>query len=542
MPLNGVEVLETILRDGLQSPKVNLNKPSDVDKALEVARIVDELGYADYIEAGFAGSNTINDRIIREISKMGLKAKIAAFGQTRKPYTRVEDYDANPGIKSLLGLNTPVVVLVYKSWDHQVNSVLRTDLEENIRMLKDTVKFFVAQDRKVIVDAEFASSAFLGDPYDKIPNNFGYLLRTMKVAADAGASKLVLCDTRGILLPQHFNNFIGGAIDAIGNRLMLGIHLHQDHSMGDALTDMAFDAGLGHLQTSFAGTGERIGNASGIVMLGNLTSPYRYNKFELDLRGLTTSAQIVYRLLTGKELPPDTPFVGKDAFKHTGGMHSDGDLKDPNAYNGRRPEEFGNKQYFHLSLQAGRANFARILGLDKRDPLVERVYKAAINLMQEGYDFNEFPDFLTLTSARLSDGYKPPFQIVEIDVREKSTGTGLDDKSILEVDVQGKIYKRSIKGNEGEVDASNRILIEILSNHYNLPELQLIGYNAPDVSGYSTSKRVCAEVSYSTKNGDLTYFRMPHISHSVVDASVRAIASSLEYLILTGRAQPKTLK
>jgi len=537
MPLNGVEVLETVLRDGLQSPEIKrMSADVLIRSGLEIARLVDSLGYVDIIEAGFAGSSSETDTIIREAAQMGLNARIAAFGQVRAPHTHVEDYKANPRIKSMMDVNTPTVVLVYKSWEHQVRSVLRTTPEENLKMLEDTVRYLKEHGKEVIVDAEFASAAYLGKPQDGLKPNLEYLLGTMRIASLAGADRVVLCDTTGILLPQHIHPLIDHAANAVSSSSKVGFHGHEDHSIGSSLTYQAMLKGASHVQTSFVGTGERAGNASGIELLGLVTSPYQEHPVRMDLTNLKKTAEQVYKLLTGKELPKKTPFVGDLAYTHTGGMHADGGLKERSAYEGRTPEDFGNKSRIHISPQAGRGNIAAILKLDKREPVVERIYQAAMVAMQEGYDLND-GDLLQLIALRSQKDYVPPFKIVASDIGERSVGGSLEDSASLTVNVRGEVYTKTYEGHAGLVDAAATDLVKIISQHYELPQWRLLGWHSDAIDNEGTSQRVIAYATMEFKNGDSIKFKMPGISRSATIASIQAITHGLEYALLITNAQ-----
>lgn len=530
MPLNGVEVLETVLRDGAQSRDVHINSTGD---ALKIIKLIDSLKYADIIEAGFAGSSSMEDSIIRNAAQMDLNARVAAFGRTRAPYTPVDDFKKNPGIKSLLDVETPVVVLVYKSWDYQVPTVNATP-EENMRMVEDTVKFFVHEGKEVIVDAEHASGAFLGKPQIGISPNLDYLLKTMEVAKQAGASKVVLCDTTGILLPQHVEPFVRSAVHTMGSPIYVGFHGHNDHGVGDANNYLAVMAGATHVQTSFLGHGERTGNVNASTMLGLLTSPYQENKLEIDLSRLKEVSEVVHLLLTGQNLPGNIPFIGKNAYTHKGGMHADGNGKLDGAYNGRTPEQFGNHETYPITLKSGTAHIAKILKRPKKDPFVRKAYDRAMELLQEGYQLDQYPEFSRLEIAKLREDYKPPFEILEGHLDEVSGRSGqINDNAEIKVLVDGKIYSSKAQG-AGLVDATIKALENVLNQHYRLPEFQL-KYHVVGASGAGSSQNVLVEAHIITNGDGIRAYTMPGIHSSVTQASIKAITTGIEYLIMESR-------
>lgn len=532
MTLNGVEVLETVLRDGAQSRDVNI---ASVKDALKIVSLIDGLGYADIIEAGFAGSHAMHDEIIKEAAQMDLHARVAAFGRTRAPNTNVDDFARNPAIKNLLEVNTPVVVIVYKSWDYQVPTV-GAGLEENLRMLDDTIRFFAQQGKYVIADAEFATGAFLGKPQKNVPPNLDYLLQTLRTAKNAGASSVVLCDTTGILLPQQVSPLINAASGAIGNS-HVGFHGHNDHGVGDANNYLAMLAGATHVQTSFLGHGERTGNINGANMLGLLSSPYQANVLEFDLARLKNVSEVVHLLLTGQRLPGNTPFIGRNAFTHKGGMHADGNGKLEGAYNGRDPEEFGNQEHYPITRQSGRAHVAQILGVPKKDPWVGRVFHESMKLLDEGYQLDQYPEFFRLVAERQRGSYAPPFRILAEELTESTIDGRVTDKAIIKVVVNNIEYPIEASG-AGLVDATMRPLEEVLRKHYDFPKFDF-RYGVKGTHGAGSSQDVLAEVHIMTNGNGMTTYTMPGVSPSVIQASIKAITAGMEYMIMQSRINHK---
>src|SRR6476620_2159774 len=127
-----IEIYDTTLRDGTQGEGFNLS----LQDKLQIAQKLDELG-VDYIEGGFPLSNPKDEAFFQEVRKLNLKARVAAFGMTRRRGIAAED---DPGMKALLAAETPVVTIVGKTSDHQVKVVMGVTLEENLKMIADTVK------------------------------------------------------------------------------------------------------------------------------------------------------------------------------------------------------------------------------------------------------------------------------------------------------------------------------------------------------------------------------------------------------------------
>jgi 2-isopropylmalate synthase len=240
-----VFLYDTTLRDGTQGVGVAL---SLVDK-LQLCERLDRFG-VDYVEGGWPGSNPKDLEFFRRAAGLRLRhARLCAFGSTRRAGVRVED-DAN--VRELLDAATPVVTLFGKSWDLHVREALHTTLDENLRMIRDSVAYFKAQGREVVYDAEHF--------FDGAAANPAYALATVRAAAEAGADWIVLCDTNGGTLP-----------DAVAERTAwvrreldrpLGIHTHDDAGCGVANALAAVRAGARQVQGTINGYGERCGNAN----------------------------------------------------------------------------------------------------------------------------------------------------------------------------------------------------------------------------------------------------------------------------------------
>ncbi len=183
-----IAIYDTTLRDGSQGEGVNFSLQ---DKLL-ITRRLDELG-VDYIEGGYPLSNPKDFEYFQEVRKLTLRhAKVAAFGMTRRKHCHPQD---DTCIKALLDSQAPVITIVGKTWDFQVREVIGTTLEENVRMIADSVAYCREQGREVMYDAEHC--------FDGIKHNPEYALRTLQAARDAGATVVILCDTNGGTLPEE---------------------------------------------------------------------------------------------------------------------------------------------------------------------------------------------------------------------------------------------------------------------------------------------------------------------------------------------------
>src|SRR5215510_5183605 len=214
-----ISIYDTTLRDGSQGEGVNFSLQ---DKLL-ITRRLDELG-VDFVEGGYPLSNPKDFEYFQEVRKLPLRhARVAAFGMTRRKGVAASD---DTCIRALLDAQTDLVTIVGKTWDLHVREVLNTTLEENLRMIADSVACCKAAGREVFYDAEHFFDGFRRNPE--------YALQTLRAAQDAGASAGILCDTNGGTLTEEVAERVEKVRRAL--RVEIGIHCHNDCDVAVANT------------------------------------------------------------------------------------------------------------------------------------------------------------------------------------------------------------------------------------------------------------------------------------------------------------------
>ena len=253
-PSDAFHVYDTTLRDGAQQEGLAL---SVADK-LAIARHLDDLGVG-FIEGGWPGANPKDTEFFRRAqTELDLQhAQLAAFGATRRPGGNAAD---DPLVAALRESGAPVVTLVAKSYDRHVELALRTTLEENLAMVRDTVTHLREEGQRVFLDAEHFFDGYRSNP--------SYAVEVLRVAAEAGADVTVLCDTNGGMLPAELADVVASVLEQSSSRL--GIHCHDDAGCAVANTLSAVDAGVSHVQGTANGYGERCGNANIFSVVANL--------------------------------------------------------------------------------------------------------------------------------------------------------------------------------------------------------------------------------------------------------------------------------
>ena len=255
MDLQGsFHVYDTTLRDGAQQEGLNLS----VGDKLAIARQLDGFGVG-FIEGGWPGANPKDTEFFRRArTELDLEhARLAAFGSTRRAGMRAAD---DPMVAALRDSGASVVTLVAKSHDRHVELALRTTLEENLAMVRDTVAHLHGEGLRVFLDAEHF--------FDGYRANRAYALEVLRTAAEAGAEVAALCDTNGGMLPTWLADVVNDVVTTTGVRV--GIHCHNDTGCAVANTLAAVDAGATHVQGTINGYGERTGNADLVSVVANL--------------------------------------------------------------------------------------------------------------------------------------------------------------------------------------------------------------------------------------------------------------------------------
>jgi len=511
-----VKIYDTTLRDGAQATGVSF---SLLDK-VEIARELDRLGL-DYIEGGWPGSNPKDMEFFKKVKSLSFtRSKIVAFGSTRRKDTKVEN---DPNLKSLLETETPVVTLFGKSWIFHVRKALRTDENENLRMIEDSIKFFKAKDKEVIFDAEHF--------FDGYKDNPSYALKTLKVAKESGADCLVLCDTNGGCMPYEVDQIVRVVREEMGD--CLGIHAHNDSGVAVANSILAARIGIKQIQGTINGYGERCGNADICVIIPNLKLKLGIDCIsEESLRSLARLSRWVSELAN---LTPDEhqPYVGKSAFAHKGGIHASAIFRDERTYEHVTPELIGNKRRVIISELAGKSSVLyklkeRELGIEGSADLSKKLINQVKKLENEGYEFEAADGSFELLVKKNLGEYKKSFDLESFRVIvEKRKDGGLISEATVKLRLKGEIIHAVAEGN-GPVNALDKALRKALQSSYpQISEMHLADYKVRILdTGTGTEARTRVLIESSDKKDR---WGTVGVSPNIIEASWKALLDSIEY-------------
>lgn len=513
-----IELFDTTLRDGAQARNVSF---SFRDK-LRTVHLLDELGI-DYIEAGNPGSNPKDIEFFDALEKIELKnAKIVAFGSTRRKDITA---DKDDNLKKLADSFCDIITIFGKTWDFHVTDVIRTTLDENLKMIADSIQYLRENDKEVFFDAEHF--------FDGYKNNPEYALKCLKAALDAGATRLVLCETNGGCFPEEVAQITRAVKEAIPAAL-IGIHTHNDTGFGVANAHAALDNGAIHVQGVLNGFGERTGNCNLSNVIANLQIKKGIKVIsDEQLKLLTpTCRQIAEN--ANVHLDNGMPYVGKNAFAHKGGMHIDGVLKASSSFEHCSPELVGNERNIIISEVSGRGAIMKLL--NKYDPSLDKDSELARNLIekikemeQKGYQFENATASMELLIQKLLQKFNPSFDILYYEVRDVST-LGLDILCTIKVRINDQIRLVSAEG-DGPVNALDKALRLVLEEFY--PELKdvILTDYIVRVLDHNEATDATVRVTIVTSDKDDEWSTMG-VSTNIIEASLIALVDSLEYKLL----------
>ena len=510
-----IAIYDTTLRDGSQGEGVNFS----LQDKLAITSRLDALG-VDYVEGGYPLSNPKDAAYFREVRDLDLKhARVTAFGMTRRKGVSAED---DTGMRALVDARTPAVTVVGKSWDFQAREVLNVSLDENLRMIADSVAYLAANAAEVIYDAEHF--------FDGYKRNPDYALQTLQAAANSGAACLVLCDTNGGALPDEVSEAVAAVRRAVS--APIGIHTHNDCDLAVANTLAAVKMGATHVQGTINGIGERCGNVdlcSAIANLGLKLGGYAVLTPD-KLAHLTEVSRYVYET-ANMNFRPGQPFVGASAFAHKGGMHVHGVRKNASSYEHIDPILVGNERRFLVSELSGKSNIAEKLGeygLEQDQELLTRVLDRVQDLENEGYQFEAADASFVLMVEKLAGRYAPCFERLryQVGVVGESEGVPVTEASVkLRI---GDTVAHTVSEGDGPVNALDGALRKALEPHFpRLKEMDLVDYKVRVINareGTAARVRVVIESKDET-----SVWGTVGVSENVIEASWLALSDAFDH-------------
>ncbi len=521
-----VKIYDTTLRDGNQAKGISFS----LEDKIAIARKLDQFG-VDYIEGGWPNpTNPLDIEFFVRARKMEWKhARIAAFGSTCRPKA---DPAEDMVLKYLVETKAPVITIFGKSSDLHVTEVLRTTLDENLRMIRESVAYLKKHCEEVVYDAEHFFDGYAANPE--------YALKTIKAAKEGGADVIVLCDTNGGQLPWDVEALTAKMIKELG--MPVGVHLHNDTGTGVANSLAAVRAGAVQVQGTINGFGERCGNANLTVIIAALQLKMGHALVSDDqlknLRGLSLAVSEIANLADDIR----QPYVGEAAFAHKGGAHIDGVMKIARSFEHIDPSLVGNARDFIVSNQSGSSLIwdkikAIQPDLDKRSPEVAAILGDVKQKEEEGYHFEIADASFQLLARRKLGMWKDRFEFLGFrSIEERRENGEVYSEFTIKLKVGDEIEHTAAEGN-GPVDAMNAAVWKALRRFFPvLAGIEVIDYKVRVLdNGKGTGAKVRVWISFHDKTRpEEEAWGTLGVSTNIIEASWLALLDGINYKLLNG--------
>jgi len=485
-----VRIFDTTLRDGDQTPGVSFT----VDQKLLIARQLDKLG-VDTIEAGTPVSSEGERKAVAAIAKAGLNAEICGLARSIK-----EDVDA------ALGCEVDCVHVFISTSDLHLEHMLKMTREQVLQQAVKHVEY--AKDHGVVV--EFSAM-------DATRTDLGYLKQIYQATVEAGADRINVPDTVGVITPRGMNYLISQLKPVI--KVPISVHCHDDLGLATANSLAAVEAGAEQVQVAVNGLGERAGNASLEEVVMALRALYGA-KLNIQTKLLAETSDLVERL-TGIQVPPNKAIVGENAFSHVSGIHAHGVLEFPGTYEPISPELVGHHRRLSLGKLTGRHSVEkqlRSIGVKATKVQLTEITERVKDLGDKGKRVTDI-DLRAIAESVI--GTLPPEEkVVELKEVTVTTGSTITPTASVRVVVRGEERVGSATG-VGPVDAAIAAIRNVMKE---ISALKLKEYHLDAITGGSDA---LAEVTVKLEDEKTNLYIAKGVREDVVIASVEAMINGI---------------
>lgn len=490
-----IKIFDTTLRDGEQTPGVNLN----LAEKLDIARQLEAMG-VDIIEAGFPAASPGDFEAVKAVAQ-NVNCTVAAL-------CRCTEEDITTGWEAVRCAKNPRIHVFIATSEIHMKHKLCAEPDE---VVKSAVRS-VALAKSLCGDIEFSCE-------DASRSEPEFLYRILEAVIDAGATTVNIPDTVGYAIPQEYGALIRGISENVPNisKAVISVHCHNDLGLAVANTLSAIQNGACQIETTINGLGERAGNCSMEEAVMALTT--RSGIFNVE-HGIDTTR--IYRVsqrvskLTGVAIPVCKAIVGDNAFAHESGIHQDGVLKNPMTYEIMTPQSVGKSGTdMVLGKLSGRHAFddkLRSMGYILGKEELDRAFRQFKELADRKKKITD-EDIEVIVSQRISD--VPDYYT--LGAFQIQTGNRMDSVASITLCHEGAEYTEAAMG-EGPIDAAYNAVLKIVEGQW---ALDSYGINAVtggvDALGEVTV-RISSESDSSTGRG---------VSSDIIEASIMAYINAI---------------
>ena len=515
--MRSVKIYDTTLRDGSQAEGISFT----VEDKIRIAHKLDDLG-VHYVEGGWPGSNPRDIDFFEKANRAQFSnTRISAFGSTRYPEKKVE---RDIVLQALLKTETQVVTLFGKTWDLHVEEALGTSLDENLRMIFESIAYMKKHREEVLFDCEHF--------FDGYKNNSDYALKTVKEAESAGADWIVLCDTNGGTLPHEVRSIFEEVKKLISIRI--GIHAHNDSEVAVANSLTAVQKGAEHVQGTINGIGARCGNANLVSVISNLKIKMGINCMtDEQLESLKDVSAFVDELANRAHWNQQ-PFVGKSAFAHKGGVHVSAVRKNALTYEHIAPEMVGNHQRILVSDLSGKSNVLHKakeygINIDDKDPKVAKILSSLKESENLGFQYEGAEASFELMMRDALGQKKIFFEFIgfRVIVEKRQEDEEPISEATVKISVNG-VQEVSAAEGTGPINALDKAIKKSLVKFY--PELERVNLYDYKVRILDEKKGTRAKTRVLVESGDNhSKWGTVGVSENIIEASWQALIDSIDY-------------
>ena len=528
---NHIWLFDTTLRDGGQTRGVDFS----VSDKIAISQALDEFGI-DYVEAGWPGANPTDDQFFEKPPKLK-KSSLVAFGMTRRGGRSTEN---DPGFNAIINAQTDATCLVGKTWDFHVNTALNISMDENLKMIKESLQAASARGREPMFDCEHYFDGFKANP--------DFALECVKAAFDGGARWIILCDTNGGTLTDDVFEIVSKTKSFLP-QANIGIHCHNDIGLAVANSIAAIKAGARQVQGTINGLGERCGNADLITLIPTLMLKLGYKTSipeEKISKLLSLSRMVDDRL----NLVPNShaPYVGSAAFAHKGGLHASAAQKDPRTYEHIPPETVGNERSFVISDQIGRSNvlarFSEVgIEIPADDIRIEKLIRDIKEKEYNGWSFDSAEASFELLARKALGQVPDYFKIGRFRVTDErrfnAKGELVVESEATAAITIGSHTQYEVEYGNGPVHAIDKAIRKALIQFYpSLGDVDLIDFKVRILEPHEGQKGTGAvtRVLIEFKDEHDLIWRTVGVSTNIIDASVMALSDGMVWKLMNDGA------
>lgn len=473
-----------------------------MDEKLEIARQLDLLG-VDVIEAGSPMSSEGEKEAVKQIAKSGLKAEICALARTTR-----EDIDA------AIGCDVDSIHTFISASDVQIKYALGLTRDRVLELAVDAVEY--VKDHGLT--CEFS-------PMDATRADLDFLKKLCLAAQDAGADRINIPDTVGVMTPIGMRRLIEEIKTVVG--VPISVHCHNDFGMAVANSLAGVEAGATQIHVTVNGIGERAGNAALEEVVMALIALYKYET-GINTKLLYSTSKLVSRL-TGIPIQPNKAIVGENAFSHKSGIHTRGVTVEPATFEPITPEMVGRKRRLEAGKLAGKQGVKAQLegvGIYPTEEQLKVIVKRVKELGDKGKVVTD-ADLLAIARAVMGEVVKEE-RVVDLKDLTVVTGINIIPTATVKLSIEGREYVSTATG-VGPVDAAIKAIQKVTSD---LIAVKLSEYRLEALTGGSDA---VAEVIVKVEDKDGNVVSARGVNEDIVRASVEAMIDAINKCLLRRR-------